>query len=534
MRVVRGGAGTHAGPLAPRVKRLTGTVERWCIPILILLILHAVAIVLLASSLGPGMSSDSVFYASAARSFAETGELVTHLGSPLSAWPPGFPVVLGGALRVGLDLELFSVALNAVCVALVVLLTYSLGHVTLSSPLLALLSAGLVSVSASTVRVFSMLWTEPVFSAITLATLVLLVRAVREQRFGLREVSMAAVAVSAATLVRFAGVTLIPVVAIGAMLAVRRSGWVRATALGVASGLTASAGMVFVMYRNIVFGGTLLGTRAPNPHSVRSIVFATLDAMSQYVLPVKTPLAGEIGAVAAILLLLSVWLAFRAGLYPMWIVAGFVAIYWPFLWYSANRAGIDVPNERLTAPILGPMVVLTFYVLRDLYVRIAANYDSRRTAKSVVLNSIRLLVVLFVALSATTSLRVGWGYAISMSRTGMGHNSVASLSSPLGASLASLPPEARIAANDANHAYWASGRRPIIQSPRIGYVYESLGYESLDTFKARIRDGSVTHLAFFDANIRGVSEPQELVAIGVPIELVAVYPDGSLWRTRPA
>lgn len=347
---------------------------------------------------------------------------------------------------------------------------------------------------------------------------------------------MAAMAVSAATLIRFAGVTLIPIVAIGAMLAVRQRGWLRASALGAVWGLAASAGMVFVMYRNLLFGGTLLGTRAPNPHSLRSILFASLGDVSQYVLPVRTPLATEIGGVAAIVLLLSVWLAFRARWYPVWVVVGFVTIYWPFLWYSANRAGIDVPNERLTAPILGPMVVLTVYALQELHGLVLGrrDSDSRRASNPLALNSIRFLGVLFVVLSAGVSLRVGWGYAISMSRTGMSHNSVASLSSPLAASLASLSSEARIAANDANHAYWASGRKPIIQSPRIGYVYESLGYESVDTFKARIRSGSLTHVAFFDANIRGVSEPQELLAAGVPIELVAVYPDGSLWRTQPA
>lgn len=40
----------------------------------------------------------------------------------------------------------------------------------------------------------------------------------------------------------------------------------------------------------------------------------------------------------------------------------------------------------------------------------------------------------------------------------------------------------------------------------------------------------MTHLAFFDANIRGVSEPDELVAAGVKIELIADYSDGSLWQ----
>lgn len=529
---MRGGSGRHVGPLVPRVTWLTETIDRRRIPILILLVLHAVAIVLLSSSLGPGMSSDSVFYASAARSFADTGELVTHLGFPLSAWPPGFPVVLGSAVAVGLDLESFSVALNAVCVALVVLLTYSLGLITSRSPLLALLSAGLVSVSASTVRVYSMLWTEPVFSTITLATLVLLARAVREQRFGMREVTLAALAVSAATLVRFAGFTLIPVVAISAMLAVRRSGRGRACALGVASGLAASAGLFYVMYRNVSFGGTLLGPRAPNEHSMRSIAFASLDTLSHHILPARTPLATEIGALAALVLLLSLCLAFQARSYPMWVVAGFVGIYWPFIWYSANRAGIDVPNERLIAPILGPMVVLIVSALRVGYDRATVIFDSRRTPKSGAMNSLRVLVTVLIALSAVTSLRSGWGYAISMSRTGMGHNSVASLRSPLAAALANLPPDAGIAANDANHAYWSSGRRPIIQSPRIGYVYESLGYESLDTFKARIQEGSVTYVAFFDANIRGVSEPHELIEAGVRLEFVAAYADGSLWRTR--
>lgn len=48
--------------------------------LLFLFVFHAVGIVFVASRQGPGMSSDSVFYASAARAFAATGELVTYSG----------------------------------------------------------------------------------------------------------------------------------------------------------------------------------------------------------------------------------------------------------------------------------------------------------------------------------------------------------------------------------------------------------------------------------------------------------------------
>ena len=321
--------------------------------LLFLFVFHAVGIVFVASRQGPGMSSDSVFYASAARAFAATGELVTYSGAPLAAWPPGFPLTLGWAIRLGLDLESFATALNLACVALVVLLTYQLAVVTLKSSGLALLSALLVSAAASTVRVFSMLWTEPVFAVLVLVTLVVLAHAAGEMETNWYWLLIVAVAVTVATLFRFAGFALIPVVALGVALAFRRRGWIRAVSIGFAAAVAASVGMLLVLYRNLLLGGSLLGTRAPNPHSARQILWASFADLSQYLLPVKTALATEVGILIAVLLLFAVWRIVRARNLGLLVVAAFVVIYWPFLWYSAFSAGIDLPNERLTSPIHG-------------------------------------------------------------------------------------------------------------------------------------------------------------------------------------
>lgn len=497
--------------------------------LLFLFVFHAVGIVFVASRQGPGMSSDSVFYASAARAFAATGELVTYSGAPLAAWPPGFPLTLGWAIRLGLDLESFATALNLACVALVVLLTYQLAVVTLKSSGLALLSALLVSAAASTVRVFSMLWTEPVFAVLVLVTLVVLAHAAGEMETNWYWLLIVAVAVTVATLFRFAGFALIPVVALGVALAFRRRGWIRAVSIGFAAAVAASVGMLLVLYRNLLLGGSLLGTRAPNPHSARQILWASFADLSQYLLPVKTAWATEVGILIAVLLLFAVWRIVRARNLGLLVVAAFVVIYWPFLWYSAFSAGIDLPNERLTSPIHGPMVAMAVFAIRELWARLPLAQPPV-TVKHHAARALVFLGVSVLGASVILSLMVGWKYALSAAQRGIGHNSIASLESPLARAIRDLPAVAGVAANDANQAYWATGRTPMLQTPRIGYVYEALGYESMEKFIDRTRDGSVTHLAFFDANIRGVSEPDELVAAGVKIELIADYSDGSLWQ----
>ncbi len=169
--------GTSDAPLIDRLLRLPTRIA-----FLTFLSLYPAVMVLLATRRGPGISPDSVVYVSAARNFAHRGEMVDFLGLPLTLWPPGLPWLLGVFERAEIDSQTAAVGINVMSASLTVLLTYALANAVLDSPALALLAATVVSTSASTVRVYAMLWTEPLFTVLTLSALLLLTSAVRRNR----------------------------------------------------------------------------------------------------------------------------------------------------------------------------------------------------------------------------------------------------------------------------------------------------------------------------------------------------------------
>lgn len=119
--------------------------------------------------------------------------------------------------------------------ALVVLLTYQLAVVTLKSSGLALLSALLVSAAASTVRVFSVSLDRTGVRGPRACDIGRAGPCRRRDGDELYWLLIVAVAVTVATLFRFAGFALIPVVALGVALAFQRRGWIRAVSIGFAA-----------------------------------------------------------------------------------------------------------------------------------------------------------------------------------------------------------------------------------------------------------------------------------------------------------
>ncbi len=164
------------------------------------------SVLLITSRFGPGLSPDSAYYLSAARSFAAGRGIVTFEGEPMVSWPPLFSVLLATGSIFGADPLPFARFLNAATFGTAILLGGFLLARALRSLTVAVAAAFGIAVSPL-LPVSLRVWSEPVFAVLTLVLAVCLARFLRS---GARAALAACCIVSALTcLQRYIGVAFI-------------------------------------------------------------------------------------------------------------------------------------------------------------------------------------------------------------------------------------------------------------------------------------------------------------------------------------
>lgn len=480
-------------------------------------------LVLVAAREGPGITPDSVTYASAARSLAQSGALTTYTGETLTIFPPGYPGILASMIAAGVDLESGVVVLNAVCAALSVWLAYTLARFALDSHGLALLTASVAGLSASSVGVFRMLWSEPPFNVLVTAVLMVLARVVSRGQVSWWEAVTLSTAVSLATTLRFAGVTLIPIVGLGLLLAHRTRGWRHALMQALLISAVSGLGLGAVVARNLLLGVAPLGDRSAAERSLADVFRDSLLALGNYLVPATWTL----GAVAAGLVVLG--LLTSAAARVVWdrdavllIVAAFSAAYWGVLVHSQLTTRIDAINARLLLPVLAPMCVLVLHAGRML-VRGAQRHLSARPAAW--LTAQIALLVLFLTFTLARSVAL----AVVDAEGGLGYNKKTSLRSELALSVRTLPEDAGIASSDAALVYWVSGRAPVLPLPASGRASTDVLPEDGINLRRLVSRGDVSYIAVFDG-YRWLT-PVSAEKIGIRLESVSEFADGTLYRS---
>lgn len=499
---------------------------------LIMAIIFPAVSVLSGSRHGPGLSPDSLGYVAAARSFAESGSLLTISGETMTIWPPGFPIVLGALLRLGLDLEATVVGLNVIFVMLTIALSYILALEALSSRALATLTALVVSVSPSTGRVFRMLWTEPPFMVLTLLVLVILVRACRIARITWWEIVIVGAAVALATSIRFVGFTLIPIAAFGALIASRSRGRARATASAFAAGGIASIGLAAVALRNLGLGAAALGDRSPSDLSLLGVLFQSVRTVGSYLVPRSWMwIAVSIGVLLVMIMAYALWRAAMERESGLLLMSFFVGLYWAMLWYSQIATRIDSIGDRLTAPIFTPMVILVISGVRELG-GVLQQHSGRLLGGSRVRGALAGFAAAFLVMALLGSLAQSVSSAWRDARTGIGYNGITSRNSPLALAIGDLPAEAGVASNDAAKAYWVSGRSSIAPMPRVGHYWSAADTaRDVEALRMLVASGTVDYVAIFGDY--QVLTPASSSQAGIEMRLVATFEDGALYEVAP-
>lgn len=303
-----------------------------------------------ATSTRVGLSPDSGEYGYAALALVVHGHLASPHGGPLVDFPPGLSLLLAGGRVSGLSLLGADRALDVLSIILLVPSAYYLGLNATDSRWIGVGVAAGATLSTATTAVFTMMWSEPPFIVIMTTVLAVLVRGIRLQRLNTWSIAAIVVGSSAAVGLRYTGVTLLPVVAIGVYAATRKIWW--------AAVITAGSSVAFValIAHNLLAGAPALGHQGGNIPPL-GVVDASLVALGDLLIYRVASIVGLLIVLAIVIGALS---AARSKDLRILLLGTFIVVFWGLLWYGKLR-GIVNPNVRLISPAVPAMACVAVY-----------------------------------------------------------------------------------------------------------------------------------------------------------------------------
>jgi hypothetical protein len=493
----------------------------------------AVALGIVATWRGPGLSIDSVNYLSTGINLADGRGLLMLHDQALTIFPPGVPILaaLGEVLGVGGEpmLRIVSVASFGAMVLLgSALLRRVVDHrgVILGGTLLLAVAAPLLTVS-------KMAWSEPPFIVVTLVFLLALGDLWERGTIGRRDVVRLAVLVWVAFVIRYVGISLLGVAGLAMLLAVRP---LDRRALGriAGFGLLSLVVPVACMARNHAADGSLLGkylgNRVESRDSLRDVALNTGSTLGRWIVPgsgpATTPYA-VVGLIAVVLVLVGLVAALRsrppttdgtgsptpAARGHLACCALYVVVYAIYLTAAALWTSFEPVNLRYLAPVYVPGVIVA-----------AAGVDAllARTRAPIWRTSIAALAGVLIAVQLGTSI----GDAREGAEDGIGFNKPVFVDSPLAAEAARVVDggDAVVYSNQP-HGLWSPTRmQPVRWAPRdIGFRGAELEGE-VEAFAAQVACTDLpSYLVFYLYAYGDVVSLEEIEAV-VDIEQVAVAP----------
>lgn len=422
---------------------------------LIVFAVYPAVMIVAATVNGPGISVDSVSYAAAATSFADSGRFVTYDGSSLTLFPPGLPAVLGVLMAVGASLSAATVIVNVVAVCVTVVATYFLARQVLLSAGWSLIATAIVSVLAATVRVGSYLWTEALFTALISVALALLAWAVRNRQSPWWLVVASSVLIALATTVRYVGVVAVPIVIVAIAWAARDKRVIKM----LVAGAIGFSGLVVVALRNVSIGAPAFGERYPGSLTFEGALSSLVLQWGEYIAPSRTTtLTIVAGSIVGLVIVLGMWLVVvhrnAAGI----VVGLFVAVYWIAILVSQVGTRLDVVTERFGSPVLALSVVLSLVAIRSV-LGIASNQLAAvlRISRERVLRGLSVVLGVLGVLVLGLSIMHTVEFVTDGNREGIGLASTSASDRAIVEAVALLPADSVVASNDPWQVWWSRG-----------------------------------------------------------------------------
>lgn len=175
----------------------------------------------LAAGVTPGLLDDAGWYHATATALANgSGYVSPFTFHPTAAWPPGYPLLLSVAYRVGGAVPATAVVLNAIFGALTCVFVWRLG-LRLAGPTTARLATALLVAFPSHVLFSALVLSETVFTCLALGLMLAAVRLVQGRDERASVWILWGLAAGAAALVR-AEATLVALVPAAALVTLRR------------------------------------------------------------------------------------------------------------------------------------------------------------------------------------------------------------------------------------------------------------------------------------------------------------------------
>lgn len=307
------------------------------------LAIGAACLVVFATQGRPGLSYDSVVYASTLRV-----RQASDSWSFSALWPPGLAAVV---VVVGTGWGI--VLVNTVACAANVLVTYVLGLRAGLPNAWSLALAGVVAFSAATAFTFVMLWSEPLFVVAINLALLALVTIWHERRLSPRWCAVLVLAVNTAALLRFAALPMIALAGVVVVVVGARSARRGGAAAGVLIAAFCTLGFVAVALWNISQGSPPTGPRQPSQFDVIQVALYAFHTVGAFLLNTGggawliLPGVLACAAVAAFVVRRPRFIAVDDAVVP---VVAWVAVYFAFIIVSSLTTWIDVIGFRLLLP----------------------------------------------------------------------------------------------------------------------------------------------------------------------------------------
>jgi hypothetical protein len=428
----------------------------------------AIAIALLAwwlaTPYGLGVSPDSTQYLSAAQNLADGRGLVVHWWArgvvPLTHFPPLVPVAIGSLVSAGFELARAAQVMNGIALAVTVWITFLMTQRSTGSVFAPFCAALAVALSRDVLEVHAMVWSEPLYTVLSMTALFLVIRLLRDDQWWI--LALAAIVAGLTIITRYVGIALVGTCGLSILLFAQgpfRRRFLRAAAFGVVALLP----VIALFARNLGRSGNVANRElAFHPVELRQLRSAastvyhwlTPRTLNRWELPVMLLLGG------GVLLYSLVWVRTTrekgtrdvpGATDVMRVLVTYVVCYFAFLCLTITVADAQTDfGPRLLAPLIPPCIVIAADFLWA-----SAQHPIRRRATVV------LLAV--VALGLVTSL---YDWIRPVRAAGLGYNSTPWRRSQLAALVRRLPPDVDLYSNYPDALLYLTGRE-VTGLPRI-------------------------------------------------------------------
>jgi hypothetical protein len=492
------------------------------VPLAVLALLAPTLMLLATRNYGLNISPDSAAYLAAAEGLARGEGVVGVDGEAMSLYAPGTSWLLTLPARWG-DAEAAARLLNfAMLSALVFGVGLWLSRVVRKP--VAVGAAALVAVSAPILDVHAWLWSEPPFILLSVLYVAVLVRIARSPDRVRALLITAGLLAAAATLVRYSGLSLLPI-AVLVLLARVRSGRGRVLDCAIFGAAFALPVLVWLA-RNALLTGMVTGERVPNSASAGAILHMGVTTIGTWFVPTSVTGSSRTAlmvvlAAAAVLLARAVRRRRPAAtdlrLVVLGICGGHVVLTFAALVVMTSRTNVDPLGDRLLAPIVVPLVVALAAAL-DL----ALDGIPRRRA---------------VALGAGALVLLGWGSVAAVAtEVELGGEDLSSYNTPKWQNegmrnlLARLPDGGTTTSNQPKAVNYLLGT-PVRESPREHYYASTASPEGDRRRLAEmVAEGPVFLVWIGSEQAEGYHSPPQELAREFALDRLTRTAEGSIYR----